>query len=113
MSLTCQGAVDAADFYCLCSSARVGDVGIGILFGCFGRNIEGFRSLVYLVVFLTYQAYPSFSPKRTPMDVGPKPSFSGLKVSRVRPDGPDLRANHARRRAKMPPAFSGIPPPKL
>ena len=41
-------------------------VPIGVLFGSFGRKIDGFRSLVYLVVSSSIPG-PSISLKRTPM----------------------------------------------
>ena len=42
-------------------------VGIGVLFGCFGRKIDGPRLPGGLII---YQGHPSISPKRTPMFVG-------------------------------------------
>lgn len=41
------------------------NIGVDLL-ACFGRKMEGFRFLVYLVVF-SYQGNPSVCPKRTPM----------------------------------------------
>ena len=50
------------------SGGFVGLRGIGVLFGCFGRKIDG-PGLPGVII---YQGNPSISPKRTPMLRGGK-----------------------------------------